>query len=238
MSFTVSEFFNFSLDDLFLNFGCQCFCTVDCEKDCPREVATQSRSDSQLVTGSCKAGNRTCSSLAPAAKNGLLVAMNCDICCIEPSFCRDCSCILCCKSIGTSYSFIKCEAPVSEGYLCGHVAHTDCALRSYLAGTVKGSIGLDAEYHCRRCDMRTDLVSHVARLLKNCESVDSRDDIEKILGVGICILRGSHKASANNLLNQIELAMAKVRCHHRIDNIFSSWQNFSSPFLYFLKLSA
>lgn len=143
--------------------------------------------------------------------------MNCDICCTEPSFCRDCSCVLCCKSIASSYSFIKCEAPVSEGYICGHVAHMDCALRSYLAGTVGGSIGLDAEYHCRRCDMRTDLVSHVARLLKTCESVDSRDDIEKILGVGICILRGSRKASAKKLLNQLELAMTKVRYPCRID---------------------
>lgn len=183
--------------------------------DRPREVATQSRSDSQLVTVGCNAGNKICSSLAPAERNGHLVAMDCDVCCTVPSFCRDCSCILCCKSIGSSYSSIKCEAPVAEGYICGHVAHMNCALRSYLAGTVGGSIGLDAEYHCRRCDMRTDLVSYVARLLKTCESVDSRDDIEKILGVGICILRGSHKASANKLLNQVELAMAKVRCPYR-----------------------
>lgn len=200
--------------------------------DCPTEVMAQSRTDSQLETGVCKAGNRMCSSLAQEAMKTQLTAMNCDICCIEPSFCRDCSCVLCCKSIATTYCFIKCEAPVSEGYICGHVAHMECALRSYLAGTVEGSIGLDAEYHCRRCDMRTDLVSHVARLSKTCESLDSRDDIEKILGLGICLLRDSQKARANKLLNQIERVMTKVRYHCRRDScLFVLLENlFITPF--------
>ncbi|KAM1348857.1 hypothetical protein PS2_003035 [Malus domestica] len=29
-----------------------------------------------------------------------------------------------------------------------------------MAGTVGGSIGLDSEYYCRRCDEKTDLVSY------------------------------------------------------------------------------
>lgn len=220
------EFPDTDIDNFFRSFSWRVLfkkasSTKDREEDCPREVAAQSRPDSQLETGGCKAGNRLCSSLALAARNTHL-AMNCDICCTEPSFCRDCSCVLCCKSIASSYSFIKCEAPVSEGYICGHVAHMDCALRSYLAGTVGGSIGLDAEYHCRRCDMRTDLVSHVARLLKTCESVDSRDDIEKILGVGICILRGSRKASAKKLLNQLELAMTKLKSGTAVEDIWKA----------------
>ncbi|RVX22220.1 hypothetical protein CK203_001231 [Vitis vinifera] len=123
----------------------------DREEDCPREVAAQSRPDSQLETGGCKAGNRLCSSLALAARN-MHLAMNCDICCTEPSFCRDCSCVLCCKSIASSYSFIKCGST----------------------------------------------------------------------SVGICILRGSRKASAKKLLNQIELAMTKLKSGTAVEDIWKA----------------
>ncbi|KAM1002638.1 hypothetical protein ACFX13_003091 [Malus domestica] len=79
-----------------------------------------------------------------------------------------------------------------------------------MAGTVGGSIGLDSEYYCTRCDEKTDLVSYVTRLLLACESLDSRDDVEKILNFGICILRGSQKTSARDLLKRIEVAIEKV----------------------------
>ena len=98
-----------------------------------------------------------------------------------------------------------------DGCICGHIAHLNCALRSYMAGTVGGSIGLDAEYYCRRCDAKTSLVPHVTGLLKTCESIDSRDDIEKILNIGVCILRGSQKTNARGLLNRIESAITKVK---------------------------
>lgn len=137
--------------------------------------------------------------------------MFCDICCSEPGFCVYCSCIICCRTITTAYggySFIKCEAAVEEGVICGHVAHIECALDSYLAGTV-GSF--DAEYYCRRCDARTNLLPHVMKLLQTCESIDSRADIEKILKVGARILRGMRDTSAKMLLRQINFALAKVR---------------------------
>lgn len=140
--------------------------------------------------------------------------MKCDICCTEAKFCRDCCCILCSKTINFSYGgydYIRCEAMTGEGTICGHAAHIDCALRCYMAGTVGGSIGLDSEYYCRRCDARTDLVPHVSRLLQTCESLDSRDNIEKILNIGICILRSSEKTSAKELLKRIEGAVAKVK---------------------------
>ncbi|TQE08823.1 hypothetical protein C1H46_005541 [Malus baccata] len=79
-----------------------------------------------------------------------------------------------------------------------------------MAGTVGGSIGLDSEYYCWRCDEKTNLVSYVTRLLLACESLDSRDDVEKILNFGICILRGSQKTSARDLLKRIEVAIEKV----------------------------
>lgn len=89
-----------------------------------------------------------------------------------------------------------------------------------MAGTVGGSIGLDAEYYCRRCDSRTNLVSHVIKLLENCESIVSRDDIEKILKIGICVLRGSKKASAKQLLHHIELAMSKLKNGTDLEDIW------------------
>ncbi|KAL7002010.1 hypothetical protein U1Q18_003159 [Sarracenia purpurea var. burkii] len=62
-----------------------------------------------------------------------------------------------------------------------------------MVGTVGGSIGLDAEYYCRRCDMRTELISHVTKLLQTCKSIDSWDEIVNILNIGSRVLRGSKK---------------------------------------------
>ncbi|OIS98491.1 protein oberon 2 [Nicotiana attenuata] len=177
--------------------------------------------DSHFGSSSCKAGNSVCASLV--AENPSPETMICDLCCSEPGFCRDCCCILCCKTISSAYggySYIRCEATGVDGYICGHIAHIDCALRAYMAGTVGGSIGLDAEYFCRRCDSRTDLVSHVMKLLNICGSIDSRDDIEKILSVGICILRGSRKTNAKQLLHRIKSAMAKLHKGTGIRDVF------------------
>lgn len=178
----------------------------------PRETAEHSGSDSQFDGTCCKAGNRACKSLS-ATEDSVSDVMFCDICCSEPGFCRDCCCILCCKTIKMAfggYSYIRCEAKI-DGYVCGHSAHIECALRAYMAGTVGGSIGLETEYYCRRCDSRTDLVFHVESLLQTCKSINSRDDIEKILNVGICVLRGSEKTSGKQLLRHIEMAMEKLR---------------------------
>ncbi|KAK1592287.1 hypothetical protein Q3G72_022466 [Acer saccharum] len=175
-------------------------------------VNGEEQSDSDGVV--CKAGNKKCNSLVMQAEYSSLTTMPCDICCIEPQFCSDCCCILCNKFISLNYggySYIKCEAQVGEGYICGHVAHLNCALRCFMAGTIGGSIGLDAEYCCRRCDAKTDLILHATRLVRTCESVDCKDDIEKILNVGVCILRDSKKTSAKELLSRIELAIKKLK---------------------------
>nr|XP_029117284.1 uncharacterized protein LOC105033938 isoform X3 [Elaeis guineensis] len=168
---------------------------------------------SAIRKGTCKAGNKMCSLQAKTKSYGL-AAKECDICCSEDGFCRDCCCILCCKTVDWTYggySFIRCEATVDENYICGHVAHVQCALRSYMGGTVQGDIGLDVEYYCRRCDNRTDLISHVTKLIRTCESLDSGDDIDKILNLGFCILRGSGQMRAKSLHNQIALVMAKLK---------------------------
>ncbi|KAF8106436.1 hypothetical protein N665_0139s0031 [Sinapis alba] len=181
----------------------------------------------------CKAGNDKCGSLMmPPSETE---SMPCDICCSEPSFCTDCSCILCCKSVSVEhegYSYVKCEAVVSEGYICGHVAHINCALRAYMAGTIGGSIGLDAEYYCRRCDARKDLVPHVNRLLEICKSVEYQGDVEKILNLGICVLRGSQRVSAKELLNCIESTVIKLKCGTSLGDLWNDdtptiWSDFS-----------
>ncbi|KAL1536133.1 hypothetical protein AAHA92_28828 [Salvia divinorum] len=168
----------------------------------------------------CKAGNRFCSSLAAREESGSQI-MSCDICCGEAGFCRDCCCILCSQTIDKAseeYNSIICEANI-EGGFCGHSCHIDCALRAYMAGTVGGSIGLDAEYYCRRCDSRTDLVPHVTRLINEWKSNGSKDDIEKILNVGILVLRGSIRTSANQLLHHFQLAMSKLRNGNYVEDI-------------------
>uniref|UniRef100_A0A7N1A732 Oberon-like PHD finger domain-containing protein n=1 Tax=Kalanchoe fedtschenkoi TaxID=63787 RepID=A0A7N1A732_KALFE len=164
--------------------------------------------ESQLTK--CPAGKKFCKgSLLEAQKP----TMPCHICCGELDFCRHCSCILCCRNVRSAfggYSYFRCEAPVSEAYICGHVAHLDCALRCFLAGTVGGVFDIDAAYYCRRCDARSDLVPHATNLLEICKSIHSGANMEKILKLGICILRGTNREPAQVLLRQIETAYYKV----------------------------
>ncbi|KAG4972766.1 hypothetical protein JHK87_029587 [Glycine soja] len=171
----------------------------------------------------CKASNKKCTSLVLEEVEKYSPAMPCDICCSEPGFCRDCVCILCCKTVSSAYggySYIKCQVNIGGG-ICGHVAHMECALRSLLAGKVGGSIGLDAQYHCRRCDGRTDMISHVNNLLQTCRAADLDDEIrKKILNLGACLLRGSQKPVAKELLCRIELAISKLKCGTNLEEIW------------------
>nr|GMD83660.1 protein OBERON 1-like isoform X1 [Ipomoea batatas] len=169
--------------------------------------------DSRL-SHTCKAGNNMCSSLSGVSDPPPPEAMFCDICCSEPGFCRSCCCILCSKITSSefgSYSYIRCKAILLDGCICGHIAHIDCALQAHMVGTVGRSYDLDAVYFCRRCDSMTDLVSHVMELLQICESIDSRDEIEKILNSAISILHGSSNMKARQLLHHIESVMAKLK---------------------------
>ncbi|RDX67466.1 Protein OBERON 1, partial [Mucuna pruriens] len=185
----------------------------------PQEV---SDSDCGDVFG-CKASNKKCTSLVLEEVEKYSPAMPCDICCSEPGFCRDCCCILCCQTVSSAYggySHIKCQVKVGVE-ICGHVAHMECALRCLLAGKVGGNIGLDAQYHCRRCDGRTDMISHVNNLLQTCKAADLDDEIRnKILNLGACLLRGSQKPIAKELLSRIELAISKLKCGTNLEDIW------------------
>ncbi|KAJ1293620.1 hypothetical protein BS78_01G082700 [Paspalum vaginatum] len=165
------------------------------------------------TTGLCKARNSSCN-LEREGFIELSPAWACNLCCREPTFCRECCCILCRKTIDYSfggYSSIKCETVVEENYICGHSAHLDCALRCYMAGTVGGSIGLDVQYYCRCCDNKTNLMMHVEKLMETCQSLESRDEIEPMLNMGLCLLRGSIQTRAKKLENFMGSAMAKLK---------------------------
>ncbi|XP_030543373.1 uncharacterized protein LOC115750273 [Rhodamnia argentea] len=179
------------------------------------EIGDHSQSDSPSGTLRCKARNKLCSSLIEQPEEAARTSIPCDFCCIEPEFCRDCCCILCFKVImpvNGGYNYIKCEASSNDGHICGHLAHLNCALQAYMAGTVGGSIGLDAQYYCRRCDAKTELVSHVTRLFEACKSIDSQEEHEKALKLGSCLLQGSLNTSAKILLNRIQSALTKLKC--------------------------
>ncbi|KAL9260441.1 OBERON 1-like protein [Drosera capensis] len=170
------------------------------------DTEEQSLSDAQSVALVCEAGNRHCRSLMDEVKLSPVALMPCDICFSEPNFCRDCCCILCCKTVKLNlggYSFIRCG-------VCGHVAHVNCALRSYMAGRVGGSIGLDAEYYCRRCDSRTDLVKHVSKIIRTCKSIEAEENAQKMLKLGVFMLRGTQKEGTRRVLNRVELALQKA----------------------------
>lgn len=186
------------------------------------EGSEHSPTESMVGPMDCKAGNMTCS-LRIQQRSCSLALMDCDICCNEIGFCRNCCCILCCRTIDWEYggySYVRCEARVDENYICGHVAHMSCALRSYMAGTVGGGIGLDSEYYCRRCDNRTDLISHVATLLHTCESINSQDDVVKILNLGLCILHGTRKTTAKSLLSRIEMVLTKLQSGVYVEEVW------------------
>ncbi|XP_074569086.1 uncharacterized protein LOC141825600 isoform X2 [Curcuma longa] len=180
----------------------------------PSSIVKDEQVESRLEdqSGECKAGNKMCS-LQSKEKTNTLPAKDCNICCSEAGFCRDCCCILCCKTVDSACggcTFIRCEANLDNQYICGHVAHVECALRAYMAGTVGGSIGLDTEYYCRRCDNKINLIPFLTKLIKVCESLDSKEDIEKLLKLGFCILRGSKQPRAKSLQNRIGVAINQL----------------------------
>jgi hypothetical protein len=175
------------------------------------ELEEQGEPDVPGDIDGCKAGNQKCSSLV--LEKEYPSVMPCDFCCAEPKFCRECCCIFCYKAVDSShggYSYIMCKVKHDDA-ICGHIAHLECAFRAYTAGTSGGMmIGLDAEYFCRRCNGRTELISHVYKLLLTSETIDSDDVKEKMLNLGINLLHGSEKVAAKEIMSRIALAMSKV----------------------------
>lgn len=183
---------------------------VPASDDCVYELKL-SRPKVELANGlgMCKVGNRNCQN---RSRSYVMPPISCDICCSEPGFCRDCCCILCSKPIEFSnegLNFIKCEAPMLNMFICGHVAHIHCALRAHLAGKVSGTIDLDVQYFCRRCDNKTDLLPHVDKIIKFCVSIDDNGGVMAMLSLGLCLLQKTERESAKYLEDVITELMVK-----------------------------
>ncbi|KAF3796099.1 hypothetical protein EJ110_NYTH04002 [Nymphaea thermarum] len=159
----------------------------------------------------CRAGNASCSA------RSFPPTVDCDVCCAEPSFCRDCCCILCGSpvdfSLGSS-CFIRCEARSlgggAAGAVCGHVSHVRCTIASRLGGSVE-SVGVDVGYYCRRCDQRTDLVAHVYNVLRSCQVSGSSDGVEECLGLCLGLLQGAKWFGAMAWAAGIQSALRKLK---------------------------
>ncbi|KAJ8767271.1 hypothetical protein K2173_017315 [Erythroxylum novogranatense] len=167
----------------------------------PLEEATKnSLSNLQSNGGGSRVENKMCNSFVKLVEDLPFVVMLCDICYIEPNFYCDCCCILYCKIVKLNhggYSYMKYEIIVSDGFICGHVAHIDCALRTYMDGIVGGIIGLDAEYYCKY-------------------------EIEKLLNVGISILYVSKKIEIIKTLRHMDLTFKKLNFRTYLEDIWKA----------------
>ncbi|XP_078159971.1 CDPK adapter, putative (DUF1423) isoform X3 [Carex rostrata] len=191
------------------------------------EPEPEPRPESPIPEGLCKARNKTCNLRKEQQEQSEIKSesepFSCDICCSEPGFCRECCCILCSKTVDwkqSSHTFIRCLATVNGSCICGHGAHIKCALQCFMAGTVGGSIGLDAEYYCRRCDNKMDLVPHVAGFFRDCQSAGSRKEAESVLNLGLCALSGTKRAAGRKLHGHINSALSKIKNGASLDEIF------------------
>lgn len=174
----------------------------------------------------CKAGNAKCHLETGTGK--FSNAVDCDICCVESGFCRECSCILCGKSIDQElgeYYFIQCEGNQGEDLICGHAAHLECAVICQTAGVVR-SIGLDVEYYCRRCDKKTDLLKHVLGLIPTPE-LSKTVDFESSLKLALRLVQGTQQYGARILENLLQKAVKKLQSGMKLQDIFGDLQNSS-----------
>lgn len=168
----------------------------------------------------CKAGNAKCR--LETGKGKFFNALDCDICCVESGFCRECSCILCGKSIDQElgeYYFVQCEGNQGEDVICGHVAHLECAVICQTAGVVR-SIGLDVEYYCRRCDKKTDLLKHVLGLIPTPELSKTGADFESNLNLALRLVQGTQQLGARILENLFQKAVKKLQSGMQLQDIF------------------
>ncbi|KAG0557562.1 hypothetical protein KC19_11G140500 [Ceratodon purpureus] len=171
----------------------------------------------------CRAGNPHC----PITKGKLnesesLERLYCNICCIEPNFCRECMCILCCKLFARDvddFCIIQCRnTPLagpnslpSERGICGHTAHLDCALKNQLAGVIK-KYRLNLEYMCRRCDRKTNLKETLSRLVSEfMNAEESKVDSSLQLLMRVMVDPGDEASSSRKIQEILLGALKKVQ---------------------------
>ncbi|KAL3677305.1 hypothetical protein R1sor_027253 [Riccia sorocarpa] len=175
----------------------------------------------------CRAGNLNCGlETGRSVLLGPEPASDCDVCCVEPGFCRECKCILCCDVMlpddAGDCNIVRCLHRSLEGGICGHGAHLECALGARVAGVVKES-KLDIEYMCRRCDSKIDLRELVTRLLEAVGNTVKRPVAEKYLQLALQIMQGTeHGGSGARVLESlVQSALKKVQRGVDIQEVFS-----------------
>lgn len=154
-----------------------------------RDKPTDGEDNWLMSKRQCRAGNPHCT--LTKGKNNVsesAESLVCHICCLEPDFCRECKCILCCKSFPPNIDdvvVVRClNHPVPGQGLCGHAAHLECALNSQLAGVIKKN-GLDLEYICRRCDRKTDLKGTVVQMVEAVGQNAPQSTVENVLQLAL-----------------------------------------------------
>eukprot|EP00252_Welwitschia_mirabilis_P001259 TRINITY_DN11153_c0_g1_i1.p1 TRINITY_DN11153_c0_g1~~TRINITY_DN11153_c0_g1_i1.p1 ORF type:complete len:386 (-),score=70.43 TRINITY_DN11153_c0_g1_i1:23-1075(-) len=161
----------------------------------------------------CPAGNVCCTLTTGKRRSwGNTEAIQCLICCTEPGFCGECCCILCGKATNQSqenWNYIKCEQKVEGELICGHVAHMECALDCNTAGVLTDQ-GLDVEYYCRRCDLKTDLMMHVDQLLNQSHILKDSAGAIKNMELALRFLNGTERKGGQKLKTLLELSLNKV----------------------------
>ncbi|KAG0588664.1 hypothetical protein KC19_2G260300 [Ceratodon purpureus] len=183
-----------------------------------RDKPSDIEENEQKSKKQCQAGNPHCVlTKAKHSESESLGVLACHICCSEPSFCRECKCILCCKFFAPDaddFSIIRClNSPTSAQGICGHAAHLECALDSRLAGVIKKS-GLDMEYMCRRCDRKTDLKEIVGRLVSEFMSKTATESkVENSLQLLLRVVQDPEEEARNSGKLQTTLigALKKVQ---------------------------
>ncbi|KAJ7552557.1 hypothetical protein O6H91_06G060300 [Diphasiastrum complanatum] len=175
----------------------------------------------------CRAENTNCGlETGKSVFQGPLKCLRCELCCEEPGFCRECTCLLCCKALKPSLEenfTIRCLHRISQAGICGHAAHLHCALDSQMAGVVKLR-GIDMEYLCRRCDKKTDLKDVISHLIEGMTKVTVKPCAEKMLKLALRTIQGSQRGGRETkmLESTAHWALDKIKKGEDIQTLFKA----------------
>ena len=81
--------------------------------------------------------------------------------------------------------------------------------------------------HCRRCDRRTNMISHVDNILQTCKATDLHDQVMKIFNLGELILKisGRRIFAIENLHNFV----MQIRSFTHLENILNMRNHVNPP---------
>jgi len=74
--------------------------------------------------------------------------------------------------------------------------------------------------HGRRCDERTNMISHIDNNHYTCKATNFHDQVMKIFNLGSNLLRRLDKPTAKESLRQVELTLSKLKFRTNPDDIW------------------